>query len=280
VLLRPASEVAAQGWHVGEKAAVDFGPEVKARDGQAVVESIRPAPAPKTGTGRVVTGTFRTWTQDLRELRMEGLAQPVRVTGGHRFQVEAESAWVAVHDLRPGDRIRTLDGTGRLVAGVEPVPGTHQVFNLEVEGVHQYYVSPAGLLTHNNDNCNTPSAQDVVHQADDEVAKTMDDLTAAKTPLNGGNRIDPSKISAPPPARGRAPIGNDGKPIELHHTDQAAGNASPLDEMTRTEHRGAGNFKKNHPNTGQSGSTVDRAEFDDIREQHWEQEWDSGRFDE
>lgn len=97
--------------------------------------------------------------------------------------------------------------------------------------------------------------------------------------LNGGNKIDSSKISSPPPERGKAPIGDDGKPVELHHRDQTKGNDSPLDEMTRTDHRGAGNYKKNHPNTGQNSSTVDRTEFDNMRESHWEQEWDSGRFD-
>jgi len=30
--------------------------------------------------------------------------------------------------------------------------------------------------------------------------------------------------------------------------------------MARTDHRGKGNFKKNHPNTGQKPSTVDRVE--------------------
>ena len=33
-----------------------------------------------------------------------------------------------------------------------------------------------------------------------------------------------------------------------------------IDEMTRTDHRGKGNFKKNHPNTGQKPSTLDRNE--------------------
>ena len=47
-----------------------------------------------------------------------------------------------------------------------------------------------------------------------------------------------------------------------------------IDEMTRTDHRRKGNFKKNHPNTGQKPSTLDRNEFS----RHTESEHDSGRL--
>jgi len=44
---------------------------------------------------------------------------------------------------------------------------------------------------------------------------------------------------------GRAPTGPDGKPIELHHRDGTPN--GPLDPMSRTDHRGGDNYKKNHP---------------------------------
>ncbi len=69
-------------------------------------------------------------------------------------------------------------------------------------------------------------------------------------PLNGGNRLPDDKIMAPPKAKGKAPIGADGYPRELHHSDPKAN--GPIHEMTRTEHRGGNNFKKNHSNTGGS----------------------------
>lgn len=53
---------------------------------------------------------------------------------------------------------------------------------------------------------------------------------------------------------------------------------SPLDEMTRTEHRGKGNFKKNHSNTRQNPSKIDRGKFDKEREVSGKMEWDSGRW--
>ena len=49
--------------------------------------------------------------------------------------------------------------------------------------------------------------------------------------------------------------------------------------MTRTDHRGAGNFKKNHQNTGQKPSEIDRAQWQKEQKQYWREEYDSGRFD-
>ncbi|GAA4142722.1 hypothetical protein GCM10022216_23960 [Sphingobacterium kyonggiense] len=95
--------------------------------------------------------------------------------------------------------------------------------------------------------------------------------------LNGGNRIDNDKIKSPPLERGKAPTGEDGKPVELHHRDQTP--EGPIDEMTRKDHRGGENYKKNHSNTGQEKSKIDRGDFKKQRESHWKKEWDSGRWD-
>ena len=95
--------------------------------------------------------------------------------------------------------------------------------------------------------------------------------------LNGGNRIDDDKIKSPPLERGRAPTGEDGNPVELHHREQTPD--GPIDEMTRKEHRGGENYKKNHENTGQEKSKIDRGDFKKVRENHWRKEWDSGRWD-
>jgi hypothetical protein len=90
-------------------------------------------------------------------------------------------------------------------------------------------------------------------------------------------KVPSSELKSPPPKRGNAPIGNDGKPVELHHRHQTPD--SPLDEMSRTDHRGAGNFGKNHPNTGQVPSQIDRTRWKQEQKKYWENEWDTGRFD-
>jgi hypothetical protein len=89
-------------------------------------------------------------------------------------------------------------------------------------------------------------------------------------------RIPNSKLKGPPPARGRAPIGSDGKPVELHHPDQE--DTNEREELTRTDHRGPGNFSENHENTGQEPSKIDRNKTRREHTQHWRDEWDRGRF--
>ncbi|MFO0589031.1 MAG: RHS repeat-associated core domain-containing protein [Polyangiaceae bacterium] len=93
----------------------------------------------------------------------------------------------------------------------------------------------------------------------------------------GGKKIANEELKAPPAKRGVAPTGKDGNPVELHHRGQAPD--SPLDEMTRTEHRGEGNFTKNHTNTGQEPSKIDRAAWKKEQRSYWNEEWDSGRFE-
>jgi RHS repeat-associated protein len=66
---------------------------------------------------------------------------------------------------------------------------------------------------------------------------------------------------------GKAPKGDDGHPMELHHEGQ--GPKGPVKEMTRTEHRLGDNFKKNHTNTGQKPSKIDRGQFKKFREKYW-----------
>ena len=67
--------------------------------------------------------------------------------------------------------------------------------------------------------------------------------------------------------QGKAPIGNDGKPVELHHDGQDP--KGPVKEMTQTDHRGGDNFKNNHSNTGQEPSKIDRNQAAQARRQHW-----------
>jgi hypothetical protein len=150
VLLRSAGHVAQRGWRAGAEVKIDFGEEVQRAEGRARIVSITPAAAPEVGAGQVVTGTFQTWHRDLRELWMEGLKTPVRVTSGHRFYSASREAWVEAHHLRVGETVRTRDGAGCRVRAVLPLPGEHEVFNIEVETAHQYHVTTAGLLTHNN----------------------------------------------------------------------------------------------------------------------------------
>ena len=66
---------------------------------------------------------------------------------------------------------------------------------------------------------------------------------------------NPSKYSEENLARmeeGKAPVGEDGHPMELHHVDRTP--EGGLKPMTRTEHRLGENYKKNHPPTSEKPS--------------------------
>jgi RHS repeat-associated protein len=123
------------------------------------------------------------------------------------------------------------------------------------------------------------AAWEAYYRAHPEDMRSVGAAGAKPEPPVVTRKIRSDKLKYAPKERGRAPIGADDKPVELHHTDQDLGNASPRAEMTRTEHRGEGNFTENHPNTGQQPSTVDRAESSKQHREHWKREWDEGRFE-
>ena len=80
-------------------------------------------------------------------------------------------------------------------------------------------------------------------------------------------------IKHPPSKPGNAPLDANGHPIELHHDSQDPN--GKLVPMTRDQHRGKGNFSKNHSNTGQQPSRINRATFQKERENFWQSMWDA-----
>ena len=172
----------------------------------------------------------------------------IKATSDHPFYIGGR--WLRVAELKVGDSVKLFDGSNLVIEQITVVPGRTTVYNFEVEDYHTYYVGDRKVLVHNSD-CPT---------------------------LNGGKRIDNTQIKYAPDKRGNAPIGEDGHPIELHHTDQSAGNSSPLNEMTRTDHRLGDNYRQNHTNTGGSESTVDRNEFKSIKRKHFTSEFEKGSY--
>jgi len=117
----------------------------------------------------------------------------------------------------------------------------------------------------------------LVEEPPEEESPGDNPLTDGPSDTDNVTRKPNEELEAPPSKRGNAPIGADGIPIELHHDGQEPD--SPLIEYTREEHRGQGNFKKNHPNTGQEPSKIDRKEWKKQQKDYWKKEWDEGRFD-
>jgi RHS repeat-associated protein len=83
----------------------------------------------------------------------------------------------------------------------------------------------------------------------------------------GGGAYDNTPENQARMAKGLPPIGKDGKPVELHHSDQTQGGGTQ--EMTRTDHRAGANYAANHTNTGQQKSKINRQQFAQQRRAHW-----------
>jgi len=73
--------------------------------------------------------------------------------------------------------------------------------------------------------------------------------------------------------QGLAPIGTDGKSVNLHHIDQT--NNGPVMEITATEHQQ--NYSKLHTNVGKSPFQINRSEFNSWRRGYWK--WRSHNLD-
>jgi hypothetical protein len=214
------------------------GTMVPTEEGWQPIEDIRPgdkvwAYNEETGEIRLreVQQTFRRSVDTLIELRIG--SETIVTTTEHPFWVEG-LGWMDAAALVPGQKLRTFTGEPQQMSSFARVQHPATVYNFEVEGFHTYFVSHGGFLVHNRP-CKLPNK----------------DLL--------------SKPSKP----GRAPVGKDGHPVELHHSDPKLGNKSSLEEMTRTDHRLGENFKKNHENTGQTKSAVDRNEFKKMQRDYW-----------
>lgn len=76
--------------------------------------------------------------------------ETVTTTAEHPFWVDGQG-WTPVDQLRPGDRLTQPDGTTVAVDRVQATGQTADVYNFEVEGLHDYYVQAGDywLLVHN-----------------------------------------------------------------------------------------------------------------------------------
>lgn len=88
-----------------------------------------------------------------------------------------------------------------------------------------------------------------------------------RTDINWNQKDQFGKTNIERMEQGRAPLGSNGRPIELHHIGQH--NDSPLAELTLEEHRGKGNDTILHNKTIES--EIDRVTFESERIDHWKE---------
>ena len=117
--------------------------------GPAKVLGIGPCPKIVIGPGRVVSGTFSHDSDQVLDLRIEGSAEVVGITAGHRVYSKDRQKFVAASGLMPGEALLPTAGSSS-VSEITPRTGVHRVYNLEVQGEHAYRVASLGLLVHND----------------------------------------------------------------------------------------------------------------------------------
>lgn len=115
--------------------------------GTATVLSVRDA-AIEPGVGRVVMGTVSHDDPDLYELTFhdQGVLRPTR---RHPLFSLDRRMWIRTEDLRIGERLQTRRGSVAIRAKRDVV-GRHRVYNLEVDGEHEFLVGPDQVRTHNS----------------------------------------------------------------------------------------------------------------------------------
>ncbi|MDF8265736.1 DNRLRE domain-containing protein [Luteipulveratus flavus] len=130
------------------------GTTVQTARGEVPVEQVRTGDqvwAKNIGTGknelRRVIGLFHKNTTTLMTITVTGGAV-VAVTQQHPFMVEGEG-WVLSGDLRVGDRLTQRDGGTATITSIRVENRSATVYNFEVEGDHNYYITAAQLLVHN-----------------------------------------------------------------------------------------------------------------------------------
>ena len=106
-------------------------------------------------TGEVlsrVATTFKRHSPQLLEVALaldDGRTTTLSVTDGHPFYLPDEDTYRPVGELAVGTALRTAGGGRAVLVGVERREGNFEVFNFEVEGLHNYYAGDAGVVVHN-----------------------------------------------------------------------------------------------------------------------------------
>ncbi|HET6326797.1 MAG TPA: polymorphic toxin-type HINT domain-containing protein, partial [Planctomycetaceae bacterium] len=117
--------------------------------GPATIVALRPCPPIEAGPGRVVTGWFRHPSAATIDLVVDVEKRPLGTTDNHPFWSEDRHAFVPAGELRVGETLRTASGNQTHVIAKTTRGVTEDVFNLEVEGMHTYFVGDKGVLVHN-----------------------------------------------------------------------------------------------------------------------------------
>jgi hypothetical protein len=139
-----------------------------------------------------VIGLVKHTAHEVVEFRWAG--QMVRVTPGHVVWSADRRGWVGAHELLPGELIRVAGNVVAPVEGVRRVAGLIEVFGIEVEYFHNYFVGTGdnAMLVHNGPE---KVARPVVtsNMTAEELREALR-RAASEPPFKGGKKIDGAEL--------------------------------------------------------------------------------------
>ena len=93
-----------------------------------------------------VVNTLHRETEGIYELIIG--KEAIHVTAEHPFYVESKN-WITVKDLQAGYKLKTSTGKIQAIKSIRQFSGKVTVYNIEVDGNHNYFVTGSTILVHN-----------------------------------------------------------------------------------------------------------------------------------
>ena len=164
-----SSEAVAESEGAGSCTSFVQGTQVLTKDGSKNIEEIKVGDEvwafdEETGGNElnVVSRLFSRVAPDILTIYLDG--EKIETTPEHPFYVDGK--WVEAKNITVGNILRTFEGKGSRVVGIEFDKSNSQVFNFEVADKHNYYVGHESILVHNS-NCSIGEAQQIHNQLAD-----------------------------------------------------------------------------------------------------------------
>ena len=169
-----------------------------------------------------VLDTYENETYELIHVFVNG--EEIITTPAHPFYSPVKGWTQAVH-LRAGDILVLVNGEYVVVEKVqhEILESPVKVYNFHVEDYHTYYVGNNSILVHNS----------CAHKSKSWRAQKRQYWRDHKDVVSDLYDLSPENVLRM--SKGKAPIGIDGYPIELHHIEGIA-NSDTIRAMTKTTH--------------------------------------------
>ncbi|WP_230980824.1 polymorphic toxin-type HINT domain-containing protein [Rossellomorea arthrocnemi] len=230
-----------------------LGTKVKTIDGEKPIEEIQVGDqvlAKDENTGdqdyKEVEWLYEREVDEIYELTIDG--EKIETTDEHPFWVDGEG-WVKAKDLRTGDQLVTDNNLTLPITNIKIIKKHVTVYNFKVKDYHSYYVSNIGIWTHNS--CKW------------SPKKSGGKKVYQRNYIDWNKKDARGRTNSQRAQKGLAPLGKDGKPINLHHIGQKE--KGSIVEVTASIHQKYS--KVLHKRKGRS--EIDRKSFNKWRKEYW-----------